>query len=78
MTFSDAVRARILELCEKKNMNVNMLSTRAGLNPSTVRSILKKRANSPKTETLYYICIGFGITLKKFFDAPIFDDIEDN
>ena len=78
MTFSDAVIKRIKDLCKIKKMNINMLSVNSGLNPSTVRSILKKRAKSPKSETLYYICIGFEITLKEFFDSPIFDDIEDN
>ena len=67
MTFSLAVRKRILSLLEENNMNVNMLSIKAGINPSTIRSILKERAKVPKVDTLYYICIGFEITLKDFF-----------
>ena len=78
MDFSDAIIERILELCQKKNMNVNMLATRAGINPSTIRSILKKRCNSPKADTIYYICIGFDISLKEFYNSPIFENINDD
>jgi len=78
LKVSDAIRERILELCNEKKMNVNMLSNRAGMNPSTIRSILKKRCKSPKTDTIYYICIGFDITLKEFYDSPIFENIDDD
>ena len=69
---------RIHELCEKNNMNINKLGNQAGLNPSTIRSIVKKRCISPKAETVYYICIGFGISLREFYDSEIFDDIDDD
>ena len=78
MNFSDAVVSRILDLCHKKNMNVNMLAVRAGINPSTIRSILKGRCKSPKAETLHYICIGFDITLKEFYDFELFENINDD
>ena len=69
---------RILELCEEKKMNINQLGTQAGLNPSTIRSIIKKRCASPKAETVYYICIGFGITQKEFYDSELFDNVIDD
>lgn len=78
MNFSDAIRSRILDLCHKKNMNINMLAVRAGMNPSTLRSILKKRCKSPKAETVHYICIGFDMSLKEFYDAPVFENIDDD
>lgn len=69
---------RIEELCEFKKMNINMLATRAGINPSTIRSIMKKRCDSPKAETVYYICIGFGISMKEFYDSELFENIDDD
>lgn len=69
---------RIEELCEINNMNINKLGTRAGVNPSTIRSIMKKRCDSPKAETVHYICIGFGISLKDFYDSELFDNIDDD
>lgn len=76
--FSDAIITRIQELLKEKNMNVNQLSTRAGINSSTIRSILKKRCASPKAETIYYICLGFDITMQEFYDTELFCDIDDN
>ena len=69
---------RIEELCKINNMNINMLANRAGINPSTIRSIVKKRCVSPKAETVHYLCIGFGISLKEFYDSPIFENIIDD
>ena len=69
---------RICELLEQKNMNVNQLATRAGINPSTVRSVLKERCKSPKAETVYYICLGLGISMDEFYNSEWFQDIEDN
>ena len=69
---------RILELCKEKNMNLNQLGIQAGINPSTIRSIVKKRCESPKAETVHYICIGFGITLKEFYDSELFENVIDN
>lgn len=69
---------RINELCTQKKMNINQLATRAGINPSTIRSIMKKRCDSPKAETVHYICIGFGISLKDFYDSELFENIDDD
>ena len=69
---------RIEELCKINNMNINMLANRAGINPSTIRSIVKKRCVSPKAETVHYLCIGFGISLKEFYDSPLFENIIDD
>lgn len=69
---------RIHDLCKEKNMNINKLGNQAGLNPSTIRSIVKKRCESPKAETVYYICIGFGISLKEFYDSELFENIDDD
>ena len=77
-TFSDAMIKRIHELCKEKNMNINKLSNQAGINPSTIRSIVKRRCNSPKAETVHYICIGFGISLKEFYDSKLFENIDDD
>lgn len=69
---------RIEQLCEINNMNINMLGIRAGINPSTIRSIMKKRCDSPKAETVHYICVGFGISLKEFYDSELFNNIDDD
>lgn len=73
MTLSCAIQKRIDELLQQKEMNVNMLGISAGINPATIRGILKGRIKTPNSQTLYYICIGFGITLEQFFNSHLFN-----
>ena len=78
MDLSTAIRKRIINLCTEKNMNINQLAIKSGINPSTIRSIIKSRCNTPTTQTIYYLCIGFGISLKEFYNSKIFDNLDDN
>ena len=73
MTLSDAIKKRIIELLELNKMNVNQLAISSGLNPATIHSILKTRCKTPNITTLYYICIGFKITLSEFYNSDLFD-----
>ncbi len=74
MTLLDATRKRIDELCKINNMNINQLTIASGINPSTIRSIFKVIRKAPSSDTIYYICIGFGISIKDFYDSELFDD----
>lgn len=78
MTLLEATRQRITELCEKNHMNINQLAIASGINPSTIRSIFKVITKAPSSETIYYICIGFGISLKDFYNSKFFDDLDDD
>ncbi len=78
MTLLEAIRCRITELCEERNMNINQLAIASGINQSTIRSIYKFISKGPSTDTIHYICIGFGITLKDFFDSNLFIDLDDD
>lgn len=78
MTLLETTRKRINELCKLNNMNINQLAIASGINPSTIRSIFKIITKSPSSETIYYICIGFGISLKNFYDSPLFEELDDD
>ena len=78
MTLLDATRNRIKELCKMNNMNINQLSIASGINPSTIRSIFKFIKKAPSSETIYYICIGFGISIKDFYNSKFFYDLDDD
>ena len=78
MTLLEATRQRINELCILNNMNINQLAIASGINPSTIRSIFKVLKKAPSSETIYYICIGFGITIKDFYDSKLFNELDDN
>ncbi len=71
-----AVAARIVELCKQKHFTINALANSAGISPSTVYSILNTKSKNPGIVTIKQICDGMDITLREFFDSPIFDDLE--
>lgn len=71
-----AVRDRILELCGERDISINRLATISALPPSSIKNILYGKSQNPKLLTIKMICDGLGITLGAFFDAPVFDQLE--
>ena len=78
MTLLEATQKRITELCKVNNININQLAIASGINPSTIRSIFKVIKKAPSSDTIYYICIGFGISIKDFYDSKLFEDLDDD
>ena len=78
MHLSEAIKLRIIELCNINKLNVNSLSNKAGLNPSTVRSILKSRCKTPNTQTIFFICLALNMDLKDFFNSKLFSNLQDD
>lgn len=72
MKLEDAVILRIEQLCLERKMTKYQLFKASGVPQSTLTSIKKKRSGSAKLITLYRICEGFDISLKEFFDSPLF------
>ena len=77
MKLQEAVAKRILEYCEERKITPNKLCTMSGIIQSTVNSIFSGRSQNPKLGTIQCLCEGLGITLKEFFDSPLFDDLDD-
>jgi len=71
-----AVRVRILQLCEERNLTINKLATLSALPPSSVKNILYGKSKDPKLTTIKKICDGLEITLGEFFTAQVFDTLE--
>ena len=76
MNTKQAVATRIIELCRDKNLATNALANLSGVSPSTVYSMLNEKSQNPGVVSLKKLCDGLDITLRQFFDSPIFDDIE--
>ena len=76
MDTSTAVRQRILELCAQQGITFNRLATRSGVTQSTVNNIVSGRNHSATVATIKKLCDGLDITLRDFFDAPVFDALE--
>ena len=76
MNTKEAVAKRILELCQERNMAVNALAMISGVSPSTIYSMLNEKSQNPGVVSIKKLCDGLDITLREFFDCPLFDDIE--
>lgn len=76
MTTGEAIKIRIISLCEKNNITVNKLATLCGITQSTLSNIISLRNNSTTVSTIKKICDGLGITLVEFFDSEEFDFLE--
>ena len=76
MNTKNAVAERIIELCNQKNIAINALANMAGISPSTLYSVLNEKSQNPRIVTIKKLCDGLEISLREFFDADIFDDIE--
>ena len=75
MKLSDATRKRINFLLKEKNMKLWDLSKAAGISLSTISDFLKNDTKNLRMDTMLHICEGFNITLKEFFDDPLFEDV---
>ena len=76
MRIGEAVRVRIVQLCEEREISVNKLSNISSVTQSTVNNIVSGRNRSATISTIKKLCDGFGITIQEFFDAEQFHDLE--
>jgi transcriptional regulator with XRE-family HTH domain len=76
MNAKGAVAARIVQLCEERNLAVNALANSAGIPPSTVYSLLNEKSQNPGIVTLKKLCDGLDISLREFFDSDVFEGLE--
>ena len=76
MQTIDAVKTRILRLCDERNMSINKLAPVCALPPSSIKNILYGKSCNPKLLTIKMICDGLDITLAEFFSTPEFDSLE--
>lgn len=76
MELSQAIRIRITNLIEERNLNVSKLSTMAGISRATLSKFLSGQRKYLRIDIIEYICEGLDMKLKEFFDDEIFDNIE--
>ena len=90
MTTKEAVAQRIIDLCAERNIAVNALANISGVRniavnalanisgvaPSTIYSMLNTKSQNPGVVSIKKICDGLEITVRQFFDSPLFDDTE--
>ena len=75
MKLSNAIKQRILNLISEREITVSRLSTLAGISRSTLSKFLSGKRKYLHIEIIECICEALNITLKDFFDDPLFNDV---
>ncbi len=75
MKLSNAIKQRILNLISERDITVSKLSTLAGISRSTLSKFLSGKRKYLHIEIIECICEALNITLKDFFDDPLFNDV---
>lgn len=76
MNAKQAVARRISQLCNERGLTVNALANSAGVSPSTIYSMLNHKSKNPGVISLQQICDGLDISMRVFFDSPLFEGLE--
>ena len=76
MDLSQAIRIRIKNLIDERNLNISKLSTLAGISRSTLSKFMSGQRKIIRLDMVEYICEGLNLKLKEFFDDEIFDNID--
>ena len=76
MTVGEAVRQRIIQLCQERDISINKLSSISGVTQSTVNNIVSGRNNSATVSTIKKLCDGLGITIDEFFHSELLAGLE--
>ena len=76
MTAKEAVAARIIEICHEREITINSLANMSGVSPSTIYSMLSQKSMNPGIASIKQICDGLDVSLRSFFDTPLFDELE--
>lgn len=76
MTLGEAIGKRIMDLCEENGISLNKLSIICGITQSTLNNIVRGVSKKPTVSTVKKVCDGLDITLIKFFDDALFENLE--
>lgn len=73
MTFNEVLATRINELLKEKDMTQYRLAMNSGVVAQSIDNIRRQRNKTNAVNIVFQIAQGFGMTLKEFFDSPLFD-----
>ena len=77
MTLMEAVSDRLQRLQREKNFTSYKIQKEGGVPRSTVGKLVAKKFKTVELDTIYQIASTLGISLKEFFDDPVFDQVTD-
>lgn len=76
MKINEAVKKRIIELCDTHGITINKLGIISGVSRTTIGNITGTRNSSPTVSTIKKLCDGLEIDIIEFFTSDIFRSLE--
>lgn len=77
MKLCAAIATRVSKLLKEKGLKQYSLYKMGGIPRSTTSNLINLNIKNVSTDLIYQICATLGITLKQFFDDPVFDNLDD-
>lgn len=77
MILIEAVSDRLRRLQKEKGFTSYRIQKEGGVPRSTVGKLISMKFNTVELDTIYQIASTMGLTIREFFDDPVFDDITD-
>lgn len=76
MTVEEAVKKRIMVLCQERGITLNKLGTICGITQSTLNNIISGRNKTTTVSTIQKICDGLEMSITDFFNHEYFAYLE--
>ena len=77
MSLAEAVKMRMIALMKEKGFSQYDFYTKGGIAKSTASQVLNGTRERLAIKTIYEMTSTMGVSLKEFFDSPIFDEVND-
>ena len=77
MKLNEAIAERTKQLLIERSLSNYYLFKMCGIPRSTISAVINAKKKNVTTNTVYQISSTLEISLKEFFDSPIFDTIDD-
>lgn len=78
MSFAEAVRKRIHNLLKERNMTIWQLYKASGISKSTLYNFMSGYTKIMNLTNVHCIVDGFGLSIREFFNDPLFsENLED-
>lgn len=74
MKLNEAIARRLCQLLDERKMTAYGLFIKSGVSQATISDLKNMNNTGVNLRILYEICEGLGISLKEFFNSPLFDE----
>ena len=72
MKLCEAIALRVKELLKKNHLTQYSLAQKSGVPQTTISAVVRSLHENVSTTVLWDIAGGLGVSMKEFYDSPLF------